>query len=562
MRLSRLDQDSGFLAARGDSSGSFLRWMELLEAGLPSDIPIRDMISYGWILPTFRIAIPDRYFTSRTDYPYRGGEPREIEDDDVWADLLWHSAGTADGFLYRHFPQQGEWFIHPLEREGTPLADKLREATQGVSLPSAETRNHSNGSKYYPWIDYFPYWKGYELIEVLDQAKLVGGVWCTTHSESALRGLLEKHYELRRNCMAWVHRKQREWSGRARTFTHLARYRMMRAALWAATNGPPRRDAVEAWTLENAVRSLTARLAVNCTDLEDAWLPDLLSLAKDWKWWMERDGRGPGRHAWGQLQLDILFAIEWLHILTGKTIEHYYDVWANRGRQPRNVLALEEALPQEFRSAEQYFLNHFVAIRGAYDHLPAAVRLTNPEIADVLKRLRRKTPIVTDWLINYQRMHEALAGPPAWDYADVTPNTIMHDFTLLALFAEKMLEALSSGVKESVKELVRSFCEALEAKDQRFVGAWQIAAHHWKDRTQLKSKPCDPFGDIERLRLAGSPEAVGLARALLFFGLTRNYFGHHTYLDSKLLGPPDGGAAVRGVVTATLYLTAVPCGVR
>lgn len=557
-----MDQDAGFLAARGDSTGSFVRWLESLEVDLPRDVAIREMIAYGWIHPTCRVMIPDRYFTSWTSYPSLGGEPFEIEDEDAWGDLLWHSGGTSDGFLYRHFPLTGEWFVHPLERNGEPLAQRFAEARALSQLHTGHAKAHANGATYYPWIDYFPHWKGYELIEVLNSAKLVGGVWCTTNTESILRQLLLRHDTLRERCLGWLGRIHREWKGRRRSFEHLARYRMMRSVL-SITGGDPRKlGRIDRWSVEDAARALSSRFQITQDLLENQFLPDLLSLARDWRRWNERDGGRPGKHAWGQLQKDILFTVEWLHLLTGNTIEHYYDVWANRDRRPRNVLALEEALPQEFRSAEQYFLSHFLAVRGSYDHLPATVRLTDAEVAQVLKSLRAKTPIVTDWLLNYQRLHEALGGPPAWDYADVTPNTILHDFTLLALFAEKILEALSTQTGPDVMGLAREFCQGLESKDNRFAGTWQLAATNWKQQTQLRSKPGDPFGDLIRLPLIGSAEAVNLARALLFFGLARNYFGHHSYLDGALLNTPEGGAAVSGVVTTTLYLTAVPCGVR
>ncbi len=506
--------------------------------------------------------IPDSYFTSWTSYPSQGGEPHEIDDEDVWADLLWHSGGMSDGFLFRHLPLTGEWFIHPLEREAEPLARRFTEAELLEPQPEAIAKDHPNGGMYYPWIDYFPYWKGYELIEVLHSAKLVGGVWCTNKTKSILQEILVQHDRLREQCLGWLGRIHREWRERRHTFDHLARYRIMRSALSMAEGGMRKPGPIERWSVEDAARALAARFQVTQALLENQFLPVLLSLAREWRWWTSRDGTGPGKHAWGQLQKDILFTVEWLHLLTGNTIEHYYDVWANRDRQPRNVLALEEALPQEFRSAEQYFLGHFLAVRGSYDHLPTAVRLADAEVGQVLKSLRARTPIVTDWLLSYQRLHEALGGPPPWDYADVTPNTIMHDFTLLALFAEKILEALSMQTGPDVMWLAREFCQALEAKDNRFVGTWQLAATNWKQHTQLRSKPGDPFGDLIRLPLTGGAESVSLARALLFFGLARNYFGHHSYLDGTLLNTPQGGAAVSGVVTTTLYLTAVPCGVR
>jgi hypothetical protein len=89
-----------------------------------------------------------------------------------------------------------------------------------------------------------------------------------------------------------------------------------------------------------------------------------------------------------------------------------------------------------------------------------------------------------------------------------------------------------------------------------------LASPHWYQYTNLKAKPVDPFGVLHALTIAGPDAPAALAKAILFFGLSRNYFAHHFYQHRKLIGTPNGGALMAGVITTTLYLAAPYCGIR
>ncbi|HEX9688636.1 MAG TPA: hypothetical protein VGB47_06170, partial [Thermoanaerobaculia bacterium] len=414
MKVSAIEQDFAYLAARGDNRGSFVDWLKTLNVKVPGSATIPDLIAWGWVRPDFRILLPDRYFLDWPNYPSQGSD-REVHDDDVWAGLFWYSAGTGNGFLYQREPYVGPWFVHPFNRAGSPHEARIR-AARTSDLVSVAPKKHPNGNTFFPWIDYFPYWKAYELVEVLRAVRntnplLVGGD-LTVLAENLLRNS-ERLGERRR---ATIERIHSAWEERRPLFALLAAYRAMRAALSLAQDpSMPLTVPVEPWELDPAVQELGRLLSVTPALLEDLIPRHLLTLAKEWRRWEKDDGVGLSDETKGQIQKDTLCAMEWLCILGGKTIDHYYDLWRPEDWEPRPELSLTEALPLDFRGAEDYFLTHFLRVRRTtpYDSIPPPARLQDGEVTKLVRVLRKKSWMFTDWLLTYRRFHEALGGPPA-----------------------------------------------------------------------------------------------------------------------------------------------------
>jgi hypothetical protein len=535
LRISSSDQDAPYLAARADNTGSFVSWLQELNIQHPKDVTVAQMVSWSWIRPSFRIMLPDRYFLDWKDFPSYAGTPHEVRDRDIWADHLWYSGRSGSGWLIRAEPLTGPWFIHPFDRPGGRFASPIAKARKQGWPRKTTGKAHPNKTTYFPWIDYFPHWKGYELIECLTPAKFVGAVWLTSSTKANLKTLVARFNSIRADRRRWLSSVQRRWQAKGTVFNWIASYRALIGSLEFARQPPRQLGLVEDWSTQAAARELAAKLRVTAADLEVQTEEHLLGLASDWKHWLDRDGVGPGKSALGNLQKDTVLAIDWLYHLTGNTVEHYYDKWSHQGREPRAWASLEEALPLDFRISEQFFFSHFLSVRHVYDLIPAPARLSDDEIVRLLKTLREKTWLTIDWLGRYQSLHEALGGPPSWDWAGISPNNLLHDFTLLAIYAEKILEQHSTGTGLDVKPLVGQLARRLEESDKQFVGAWGIAEKHWSAFTNLKAKPLDPFGDLLKLQLTGTGTAVGLARSLLFFGLSRNYFAHHSYQHSRLI---------------------------
>jgi hypothetical protein len=260
--------------------------------------------------------------------------------------------------------------------------------------------------------------------------------------------------------------------------------------------------------------------------------------------------------------------MEWLCILSGNTIDYYYDKWSPTDRQPRPELPLTEALPLDFRSAEDYFLGHFLSVRRTtpYDVVPPPARLDDAAVKTLVRTLRKKSWLFTDWLMTYKSFHEGLGGPPSWDWAGTSDQRLLHDLTLLPILTEKILLDVTSttstiGAAPEFRDLVKDTTRRLEAVKPEFAGAWQLASAHWQTHTLLKSFPPDPFGTLRALAVGGQPVPAALAKALLFFGLSRNYFAHHFYKHHQLVGTAEGGSLMAGIITTTLYLTAPACGI-
>lgn len=62
MKISAIEQDFPYLAARGDNRGSFVDWLTTLHVKIPGGATIADLIAWGWIRPDFRVVLPESYF--------------------------------------------------------------------------------------------------------------------------------------------------------------------------------------------------------------------------------------------------------------------------------------------------------------------------------------------------------------------------------------------------------------------------------------------------------------------------------------------------------------------
>jgi hypothetical protein len=556
VRVSTTEHDFPYLAARGDNTGSFLRWLDELRVPYSHTVRIGDMIRWGWLQPSFRILLPDTYFLSWKDFPADAAGSHDVSEDNVWAHHLWWAAGGASSFLYQQLPFRGNWFVHPFDRPDNEYSARITEARQATSLPPVEGKKHPNSNTYYPWIDYFPYWKAYELIDLLPSVAVTNPIWFTDRIPEQIDDIKANLDMLTRWRKSDLSRVHKTWQDDSTFFSYLARYRAMQAALTHA----PRIAEVEPWEPADAARALARTLSVTSEELEELTKTKLLAQADAWRSWKERDGNGPGEVALGHLQKDLLCAIEWLYYLTGKTYDDYCDLWTMPDSRSRTGRSLSKALPVQGRVAEEYFLRHFNRVRGGYDLIPPPDKLTDDEVAKLVRALRHRTYLFADWLKRYQAFHEGLVGAPSWDWAGITEDRLFDDLALMVLFTEKVLDiaapaGTTTGTYKSVKDLLKASTARLEATDHRFKGAWQLASTQWKAYTSLRNKPTDPFGALRTVKLNGPETPAALAKAVLFFDLGRNYFAHHSYLNQNLIQTPNGGALFAGIVTTTLYLT-------
>jgi hypothetical protein len=556
MRISRLEADLPYLPARGGGDGLFLDWVKELGFSLPSTNSVRDAVDAELIRPLFRFPVPPGYFFSWKDYPVLG-TAHEIDKSEILADRLYYSAGGPGGTLYRlEGRPRGMWFIHPFDREGSSTAKALKHSQEARTLARPDPFTHEKGYVIHPWIDYFGYWQAYELLEKLSLTEFRLSSEALASEPNSLADAMQR---LQKWSAASVQATTKRWTERSPAFSVIGRYRAMRAALalrddiWLGPKRPPRRR------LRHAAIRLAERLGVSHTALENH-VVTLLKLVWEWKAFPPTWLSGGG---FGSLRKDILCGAEWLTLLTGLRFDHYYDVWTAPDRQPRPVATLEEALPFQYRVAESFFLRHFNSVGGYYyGSVTTGVRFRPENLRELVRRIRRKTWMMADWCVYYQRLHESLGPGPQSDWAGIEePATVRH-LLLLTLLAEKILlfltlehrPKLKSKVPD-VKPLLELAASNLERRDRRFKGAWTMASDNWK-LTSLRRMPRDPFLPVSQLQLAGTQEAVELAKACLRFAISRNYFAHHFYQDGRLVGTQLGGETVSGVVIPTLFFFA------
>ena len=160
----------------------------------------------------FRVEIPKAYYLAWDDYPALGGGSGSVlEDPDAWADTFWYSSNGSPVLSYTDkLSLQGAWFVHPFDRDEECYQAKVQEFQQrGVQYVAEFV--HPNGRSCHPWIDYFPYWKGYELIDILRSAEVTGPFLLNTELGDAVDAFLLHRQDLERYAESWVRSAKRRW---------------------------------------------------------------------------------------------------------------------------------------------------------------------------------------------------------------------------------------------------------------------------------------------------------------------------------------------------------------
>lgn len=558
MRVSQLEMDLPYLAAKGGEIGQFLTRLKEVGVELPLGVTPRDLVSAGLISPLFRIPVPRRYFAGWTDYP-RVDTHHEIEEEDVGIDNLYFAAAGAGTLYAMDDDPKGNWFVHPFDRHSGMSAATISPWRSAPISTDIRSFRHRRRYRIYPWIDYFCYWQAYQLAEAVTAGSLVVPA-TVMRSRNAARRIGRSWAQYAKWSESNVARVHGEWAKRAELFEWLARYRAMRSALSFRNRlWPPVRKG-RRWRLPHSVEVLTGALSVTEVSLETAIEKVLLPLLTQWR----LDRPESDEKVRGNLQKDLLCALEWLLIISGRKIDYYYDLWAHSRQNP----PLEEAFPLRLWVGESYFCKHFGAVRGAYYRsLPDGLRFRAESLKPLARRLRNRTRLAVDWMSAYKRLHESLRPDDSPDWAGIKEQETLRHFLLLTLLSEKMLLSLmlSRGGRGSkapgFQKLICVCVKNLERRDRRLRGTWGFIKANW-NYTDLRQMPVDPFLQIEGLSIPGTSEQIGLAKAVLGFAAARNYFAHHYYHDQKLIGSASGAAAASAVIVATLFLSASWLGGR
>ena len=539
------------LSVHGDGKGDFADWFENL--GIRSHFlnayPLKKMVEWQWLIPQFRVVFPEAFFTDQwPTYPELPSERRIGADPvlDVYS-TLWDSTWLGDP------EDEAFWFLHPFFRPNNRAGALLSkcQAINGV-FPTVPAFQHPNGRTVAPVSDYYFHWQGYALIDVIRAADCFRPCLLNTPdaAERATRlAEVTKHVSLGAGDILTLPSR---WGGLAEPMTWLSHYRALRSSI----DRLEMRNGMLSGQRKRGAVALANHFEILADRLEHVVKEKLLVLAQDWNWAAKQKCPWVSP-ALENLRTDIFFAVEWLCLLTGNTLDTYLDLWQYTHGGQERWAELKAVLPFEFYSDREYFLQVAPFYLADFNKkLPNSKRLEDARLHAVVEGIRTRNRHFNSFLGSFRKLHEALGAKPALpggiDFRNRNP---LDYYLLLAIRAEQCLRS----------ELLRRDClgdnDSLElylrqlAKEIGLDGkAKACFDSHRKTVADLKEMPTDFIDSISRLNTSNERTQIPLGQAMLYCLAARNYFAHHDYLDAELLNEQSSQFLLGGVLLSVLTL--------
>ena len=302
--------------------------------------------------------------------------------------------------------------------------------------------------------------------------------------------------------------------------------------------------------------ALANHLAITPERLEQAIKDQFLVLAQDWKWANERNCRWVGP-AWEMLRRDIYFAVEWLCLLTGKTLDDYLDLWQYTHFGQARWATLKSVLPFEYYTDREYFLRQAPHYLSDFNtRLPKHNSLEGERLAAATKRISSRNRHFNSFRSSFRKLHHELSSQPKQtgciDFRNRSP---LDYYLLLAIRAETCfrseLEANGRlGDNGSLEFYMRELAKEI-GLDGKSPASFE--SHH-KKFTNLRKMPPNFIEDISELRQTDNCSSLPIGQAMLCCLAARNYFAHHDYRDEALLNEKSSGFLLGGVLLGVLTL--------
>lgn len=333
------------LEIHGDGGGRFRGWLK--EIGLEDDFfqqyPIDKLMEWKWLQPQFRVVFPEVFYTE--DRPNDPELPKQVSGGSLALNRLYDSVWRIDT------ENESLWFLHPFFRPDDEAGLLLHEHSAAKGLAAVpENIQHPNGRTIRPFTDYYFHWQAYALLDAIRRVDCYKVILLDTPdaTERANRLVRLTEWDVfdRRTNIAL----NPQWSKLAIPMTWLSHYRAMGDAI----DMHEMRVHPNKGMKKRAAIALADFLGIDASRLEACVKDDLLTLAQDWKWAMERKSNWVSG-AWSSLQLDIYSAVEWLCYLTGNYIEYYLDLWKYSHMGQDSWAELHAVLPLEFFQIEIIF---------------------------------------------------------------------------------------------------------------------------------------------------------------------------------------------------------------
>ena len=543
--VSAADFDCRYIREQPAGNGEFSRFLKSLDVELPSGISLADAVKWKWVTPVLRIEIPADYFTDWSEYPVTSPRKSIVRPEHEWADIV----VRGDFSFGLTFPPKGRlsgnWFLHPFD-DRDPICDEIRRH----AIPAAATPEPvqlADGRTIQRYVDFFPYWQAYRLLESIDAARLIQPIVNTPDAAGAAQTVVDAMPML-------IDFSNRKLAGVASAYVHAAPtfewVSLYRTLLGASVEARGKKLDVRA-----AARRVLRRIGKTPDELKDELRDVLLTLWKEWHSFDNRPPIGAERH----LQQDIKRAVDFIEEVSGTEVDYCDSRWYITDRNPRRWAQLHEALPFEHWLAQEGFA------RRARLYLRLPRRLRVPGLPTTEAELR--AAMIARWpssyafrrfLISLHRIHELLRSDQK-TRVTFTEHNVVDYMVLGCLVVERM-------IAERWKQ--QNPGKALPAFDAMLVSLADELT------TMMKRKPISTLFKTHRKstllhalkkgdRLPFLTRTPRSARDFVFVTLhnlrvLRNYSAHHDVLDPELSFGRTGGRAMRTIISAVALLLSLP----
>jgi hypothetical protein len=541
------DFDCRYLRFSPSGGGPFPEFVKQLGVELPAGVTLREAVRYGWTAPSLRIAVPREYFDDWTDYPLWSRQSSVRPEHEVFD---WAVRGEFASAVM--FPGKGrltgDWYLHPFDTTDRDVNELLAHALALTEFPEAV--EHASGAVIHPYVDFFPYWGGYRLMESSFCANLFQPIPNTPHAAAAAAQVVREIDILLRYSDARLAAVRSSYATRANTFNWISMYRTMLAATVHARGKRPNH--------QHACRQLFRRMSVTIDELRDQIRDTLLEMWHDWHWMYKTAlPRGAERY----LQQDIKRATDFIATIAG-TPSNYRDLrWYISDRMPRRWAELYDALPYEHWIAQETFARR------------AALYLTDT------KRFRFRHPVPTSetelqkaldrrWPMSYgfrrftllfKRLHDLL-NRDSESLVTFTDRNVIDYMILGCLVVERMVTEWWLAQNPSAAKLP-SFdvmLEHLAIEFARLSGCSPINRLLHKHRDAAKLHALKTGARLPLLAATSASQRQFVFTTLHNLRVMRNYSAHHDCLDYELSYGREGAKAMRVIVRAVALLLSLP----
>ncbi len=488
--------------------------------------PISKLINWGWLVPQHTFHFPEEFFSAWETYPY--GDDEEHSSKYRNYHILWDSEWFVDA------ENEPCWFLHPFFREGDEVGRLLRSAPLAEAGEDAIV--HASGRTIVPRADYFFHWQAYALVDVISFADCNVSLLATPEVEEQAKWIAKLPDRLKDRDPTEVLRMPRRWGGHSEPMTWLSHYRALKESFnFSNFHGKGERE-----MRRRGARLLAAHLRITEEKLEAAIRDKLLVLANQWHWGNDFSSKLT-EAAWPELQKDILFAVEWLCILNGRTIDFYLDKWRHQHPGGGEWRELRKVLPFEWFAAREDFIKLAPEYLKTYNEtFPANRAYTEHSLKDLVDRLRSTNYPFGNLLRAFRELHEAITyRSDDFNKVDLRDRGPLDYYLLLAIRVESVLRyALESeGTLSSLADSDLGLSGYIMCRAKKLgvsAAALECFQKAEKRYTRLKDTPPEPIIEIMRMQSQLSKEEHYLVQAFLCCVLARNYFAHHYYLDGAL----------------------------